>query len=1499
MNRFIFSKAKSLTHVMILIICAVAFASGSVFLPAFAGDGGGGSGGGSGSGSGIGGESDRDFVWFDRGGFADNPDYQPAQGVDDASIDYFEKLIGETVTKHTNDGHQWTLGDGGTRDGDERVTSRELYRRVAKRAIENAKNRATDSDGNHPAKHARVVGAGWSYSHEADGTICFNIPDPSWTNYFDVLIPRAGNEDELPSNVGWSDSVDTAGYEGLSWRDYIYKQGTDDCRDANGNKIGTYTLVVVAVADGQPTPTGSVELTKKDSISKGIIKNCDFKFQLYKDDKTTTVGDPKSIDKATGKVQWDTIPIGKYHIKEVGTSAPYLANNNWIDVEITKSNTKTNPAKVDCYDDQAYGGAKLVKKESVKNSLVANVIYSVIAMEDIDRGDGTIIYKNGQIVQSLITNSFGDASTSDNDQKTRLYIGTDGDGKYAFREENAPIEYDIDSTPIPFTITYKKLQSSVTVSHVDIVSSRTFTVTKTDSENHSVVAGAEFELSSNTDVILSNGTIVYKKDEAIKTYKTNDEGILTIPDGVLYVDKNGDINYKLIETKAPEGYVIDSTPINITGKKSNGQISMSDVTITNTPNELELTKSVITNSSDNPDIPVPPTVPNATFRLWNKADELQLSPNANNVSYALRIDDGDTSHDVVIYQQLDYAEALMEAKDSNASDYRLSLIDVSGNVSNISTDTNSSTKLQKGTYTINLKKKDENGAFKDIKFTGDSTVSVKNGDRLIYNVTEGTITGKASLSVETSEISDRKATVNIESGAYVSNDIKTDAIYHVQIDGKTVYTLRTDSDSGVKAGSKIYGRYSTSASEYAYKRQPILLTSDSKFIDKFTINGKDYPVQTKVNTDGKIVIKRIIPGSYGFGEIDVPISDDKTETFLINTNVFYFDVDKTTGQLNNENVLDTESKNDYTRIEISKKEFVNGPEIPGATLDLIDSNGNRMDSWVSTDKPHYIPMLPPGKYTLIERITPSNYDQSERVEFEIRDDGTVQTAVMLDKPITINPRIDKRQEIATPTAEQVEPNGDGLNKAHAQNQRGVFQYSLDYMNDSSTWVDEFTVYDSLDGVNAGVVKLDGLSTAQGYKDYDGKLNVWYQTNKTPSDYVDDKNKANATIEDGHVNPWITGNTRSDSSKQNDSDGDGRVLDYTGWRLWVKDIPSTSSMTLPVSSLHLSDDEYVTAIRLEYGRVEKGFTTRTSAWNRSELKDQHDDVDNVEYIHEETFHTDDSLDAARANASTLIKLLNSSESENNGNDSANSDDSSTTSDSKSNDDSESIASAITMTEYDDRLINDALDKITEGANASSDNEIRNAIDDIADIVSNKFAKLLSSKAITDSKNLDTAADIMEESVSRVRNAIPTDIASKSDNAISKARKAVDSGDPEMIGNARTAMSDAMKSVIQSLSASAATSTEIHYAPTVIRMHTTDAYIAGTKIDNTAHIDAYRNGGGTDLEGHDDDKVTQTPKASEASSNLVQTGINQEAVIAAFGAIALGVLTVISRRKIRNR
>ena len=91
-----------------------------------------------------------------------------------------------------------------------------------------------------------------------------------------------------------------------------------------------------------------------------------------------------------------------------------------------------------------------------------------------------------------------------------------------------------------------------------------------------------------------------------------------------------------------------------------------------------------------------------------------------------------------------------------------------------------------------------------------------------------------------------------------------------------------------------------------------------------------------------------------------------------------------------------EMKDDVTKVEISKTDIA-GEELPGAKLTILDENGEVVESWTSTEEPHYIEMLPIGKYTLHEESAPEGYLVAEDVAFEVKDTGEIQKVVMTDE----------------------------------------------------------------------------------------------------------------------------------------------------------------------------------------------------------------------------------------------------------------------------------------------------------------------------------------------------------------------------------------------------------------------------------------------------------------------------------------------------------------------
>ena len=89
-----------------------------------------------------------------------------------------------------------------------------------------------------------------------------------------------------------------------------------------------------------------------------------------------------------------------------------------------------------------------------------------------------------------------------------------------------------------------------------------------------------------------------------------------------------------------------------------------------------------------------------------------------------------------------------------------------------------------------------------------------------------------------------------------------------------------------------------------------------------------------------------------------------------------------------------------TRVKISKADITTHEEVPGATLRVLDKDGNVVDEWVSEDTPHYMEaVLVAGEtYTLEEMLVPDNsgYVPANAIQFTVEDNGKVQHVIMQD-----------------------------------------------------------------------------------------------------------------------------------------------------------------------------------------------------------------------------------------------------------------------------------------------------------------------------------------------------------------------------------------------------------------------------------------------------------------------------------------------------------------------
>ena len=169
----------------------------------------------------------------------------------------------------------------------------------------------------------------------------------------------------------------------------------------------------------------------------------------------------------------------------------------------------------------------------------------------------------------------------------------------------------------------------------------------------------------------------------------------------------------------------------------------------------------------------------------------------------------------------------------------------------------------------------------------------------------------------------------------------------------------------------------------------VLENADGETVDKWTSDGTNH------------IVSKLGAGEYVLKEIAAP------DGYIIATDI-KFNVD-VYGNVTVENVDSTAvSDNGYplivmvddtTKVRISKRDITTGEELPGATLQIIDEDGNVVEERVSTNEPHMIEgkLIAGKKYTLKEIIAPEGYEIANEIKFTVNADGTVTEVVMYDE----------------------------------------------------------------------------------------------------------------------------------------------------------------------------------------------------------------------------------------------------------------------------------------------------------------------------------------------------------------------------------------------------------------------------------------------------------------------------------------------------------------------
>lgn len=94
-----------------------------------------------------------------------------------------------------------------------------------------------------------------------------------------------------------------------------------------------------------------------------------------------------------------------------------------------------------------------------------------------------------------------------------------------------------------------------------------------------------------------------------------------------------------------------------------------------------------------------------------------------------------------------------------------------------------------------------------------------------------------------------------------------------------------------------------------------------------------------------------------------------------------------------------EVENQPTESHFTKTDLTTGEELEGATLQIIDSDKNVVEEWISTKEAHVVYGLPEGDYILHEELAPlaDGYVSATDVEFSVLEDGSIAKVEMKDE----------------------------------------------------------------------------------------------------------------------------------------------------------------------------------------------------------------------------------------------------------------------------------------------------------------------------------------------------------------------------------------------------------------------------------------------------------------------------------------------------------------------
>lgn len=166
-----------------------------------------------------------------------------------------------------------------------------------------------------------------------------------------------------------------------------------------------------------------------------------------------------------------------------------------------------------------------------------------------------------------------------------------------------------------------------------------------------------------------------------------------------------------------------------------------------------------------------------------------------------------------------------------------------------------------------------------------------------------------------------------------------------------------------------------------------------------------------------------------------------------------------------------EVENQPTVTEITKTDITGEKEVEGATLQVINEDGEVVEEWVSAAEPHVIYALAPGNYTLHEVSAPTEdgYVRAEDVAFTVEESGEVQQVSMQDDHTKVEiskTDITGETEVEGAHLQILNQNGEVVEEWTSTNEPHLIEYLP---------VGEYTLHEESAPTESGYVRAEDMT----------------------------------------------------------------------------------------------------------------------------------------------------------------------------------------------------------------------------------------------------------------------------------------------------------------------------------------------------------------------------------------------------------------------------------------